>query len=92
MKTFNEAFADINAEYDAEINEPEKPKDLVERFKTSDGGTFDIVHDSDPLNPRTEFDNITKMICFHRRYNLGDKHDYKTSDFNGWDELEERLL
>lgn len=36
--------------------------------------------DSDPQNPRTEWDNLGKMICFHRRYSLGDKHNYSDPD------------
>ena len=30
-------------------------------------------------NPR-EDDNFGKMVCFHRRYNLGDKHNYLDND------------
>lgn len=45
------------------------------------------AHDS----PR-EWENMTKMICFHGNYRLGDKFDeYKPSMFNGWEELEEQL-
>lgn len=39
-----------------------------------------VVQDSDPSNPRTEWDNMTHMICFHRRYNLGDKHDFSVEE------------
>jgi len=35
-----------------------------------------IWHDNDPIDPR-EWDNIGKMVCFHRRYDLGDKHDFR---------------
>jgi hypothetical protein len=31
------------------------------------------------------------MICFHNRYDLGDKHDYRSNDYNGWDELKEQI-
>ena len=31
-------------------------------------------------NPRREDENIGTMICFHRRYDLGDEHEYKDSD------------
>lgn len=50
-----------------------------------------IEQDNDPMNPRTDWDNITTMICFHRNYNLGDKHEYKSSEFNSWDELKEQI-
>ena len=33
-----------------------------------------IEYDEDPLNPREEFDHAGAMVCFHDRYNLGDKH------------------
>lgn len=32
-----------------------------------------IEHDECSGNPRTEFDNLGTMVCFHNRYNLGDK-------------------
>lgn len=53
--------------------------------------TYKVVHDEDAPNPRKEFDCFGKMVCFHRRYDLGDKHDLKAEDFNGWDELEAYL-
>ncbi len=28
------------------------------------------------LTPRTDYDNLGKMVCWHSRYNLGDEHDY----------------
>lgn len=40
------------------------------------GFTIKIHLDDDPGNPRTEWDNFGKMVCWHRRYNLGDKHDF----------------
>lgn len=46
-----------------------------------------IERDEDASNPRDD-DNIGTMVCFHRRYQLGDKNQpYKQSDFNSWDEL-----
>ncbi len=53
--------------------------------------TLRIVQDEDPLNPRVDYDPLGKMVCFHRRYNLGDAHNIDHSDFNGWDEMEEHL-
>jgi hypothetical protein len=53
--------------------------------------TLRIVQDEDPINPRLDFDNLGKMICFHRRYNLGDEHNIDYSDCTGWDDLEEHL-
>lgn len=53
--------------------------------------TIKIEHDDDPMNPRTDWDNVTTMICFHNRYNLGDKHDYKSDNFDGLAELKEQI-
>lgn len=39
-----------------------------------------VMHDDEPMNPREDYDNFGKMLCWHSRYNLGDKHDY--SDTN----------
>ena len=37
---------------------------------------IEIYQDDMNESPR-EWDNLGKMICWHRDYNLGDKHDYK---------------
>lgn len=47
--------------------------------------------DNDPINPR-ENDNFGTMICFHGRYNLGDKHDYNHNDYNGWEEMKKAIM
>jgi hypothetical protein len=38
-----------------------------------------IETDDDPMNPRDD-DNFGTMVCFHKRYVLGDKHEYKHPD------------
>ena len=53
--------------------------------------TYEVVNDESPLNPRTEWDNTTTMICFHNRYNLGDKHDFKSRDYDSWEEMEQAI-
>ena len=50
-----------------------------------------IEHDNDPMNPRTDWDNITTMICLGKYSYLGDKHDYKSSDFDSWEGLKEQI-
>lgn len=41
-----------------------------------------IESDDDSMNPRREFDNLCRMVCWHRRYELGDPHDWtEPSDF-----------
>jgi hypothetical protein len=46
--------------------------------------------DCGAFDPR-EDDNLTKMVCFHPRYPLGDDHDYKKDDFDSWDEMEKKI-
>ena len=45
--------------------------DDTEEYK---GFTIELWADENPSNPRTDFDNLGKMVCFHRHYELGDKH------------------
>jgi hypothetical protein len=49
-----------------------------------------VYYDESPSDPR-EDENLTKMVCFHKRYNLGDDHDFKADDFDSWDEMEKYL-
>ena len=42
-----------------------------ETFKHA-GLTVNILHDDDPPNPRHDYENIGRMLCGHRRYDLGD--------------------
>ena len=51
---------------------------------------YEIVQDTNPTDPR-EWDNITTIICFHNRYTIGDKHEYKSNNYNGWQELKEQI-
>ena len=38
--------------------------------------------DEFPPDPRTDYDNLGKMVCWHGRYDLGDKHNFsEPSDF-----------
>lgn len=38
-----------------------------------------IIYDNDALSPR-EWETVGKMVCWHRGYNLGDKHDYDSPE------------
>jgi hypothetical protein len=40
---------------------------------------LEILQDESPESPR-EWDNLGTMICFHRRYNLGDKHNFSVEE------------
>jgi hypothetical protein len=50
-----------------------------------------VVQDSCYDSPR-EWDNLGTMICFHKRYDLGDKHNYSVDDYNSWEEMEKAIL
>jgi hypothetical protein len=65
--------------------------DAIKTIELNDGNTFRIFIDPDPTNPRTEYDNLGTMVCFHKRYDLGDEHEYVTDDFRNWDELRKAI-
>lgn len=47
-------------------------------------GIIVISADLDPLNPREDY-NLFTMVCWHRKYWLGDKNDFRTpDDFHAW--------
>ena len=35
-----------------------------------------VMYDDEPLNPREDYDNFGHMMCWHRRYNLGDENRF----------------
>lgn len=63
---------------------------MIESFEHN-GKVVEIDVDEDAQSPREECDNPDVMVCTHRRYNLGDKHDYKADDFQSWEEMENRI-
>lgn len=50
-----------------------------------------IFADESPESPRS-WDNMAKFICFHKRYSLGDKHEYRHDDYAGWDEMKQAII
>lgn len=50
-----------------------------------------IYPDDMTESPRND-DNLGKMICFHRRYDLGDKHDYKRDSFRFVEDLKKTII
>jgi hypothetical protein len=73
--------------------------DAMKVIKIEDGIAFvndkmiaevEVTQDTDPESPR-EWSNMTTMVCFHRKYNLGDKHNYSKDDYNSWQELAEAI-
>lgn len=60
-----------------------------------EGLTVHIVPDQDPQNPR-ENDNVCRMVCSHRRYDLGDDArtlgwTFRADDFEGWDAVKAHI-
>ena len=67
---------------------------MSEAIETIVNGNFTakIIHDFDPMNPRTEMDNVGTIICRGNQYNLGD--DTQTAemdDCGSWDEVEKLI-
>lgn len=60
-------------------------------YNLTNGYMIEVSLEENPRDPR-ENDNLTKMVCFHRRYTLGDKHDYKKEDYNSWDKLKKAII
>jgi hypothetical protein len=57
------------------------------------GHKIEIHSDDDGINPRHEWDNMGTMVCFHGRYNLGDKdHGFKQSNYDSWAELQKAII
>lgn len=46
--------------------------DCVETIECR-GREIKIYQDDNPMNPRVDFDNMGKMVCWHSRYTLGDE-------------------
>ena len=44
------------------------------------GLTLIVEAEDHPLNPREEFELLGQMVCWHSRYRLGDKHDWREPD------------
>jgi len=57
------------------------------------GHRIEVCYDDDPINPRTDYDHCSTMVCFHKRYTLGDTDvpSIDPSDFDGFDEMEEHI-
>ena len=77
-------------------NEPVKTITRVGHFENGawiNAETLKIYVDEDAESPRECFDHFGHMICFHRRYKLGDKnHGIDEDDFSSWDEMEQHLI
>jgi hypothetical protein len=53
---------------------------------------LEIIPDPTPSSPRGDF-NVTTMVCFHKRYDLGDKdHGFRHGDYSSWEEMKRDIL
>lgn len=50
-----------------------------------------VVPDDSADDPR-DWDNLSTMVCFHGRYDLGDKHNYDHNDYSGWEEMKSAII
>jgi hypothetical protein len=57
----------------------------------TNGNRVEIIQDSSPENPR-DWNNLSKMFCFSKRYNLGDDHNYDFKNFKSWGEFGNVLI
>jgi hypothetical protein len=53
---------------------------VYKTYKLKNDKILEIHQDDDAANPRKEWDNLGTMICWHKRYDLGDKHYYADSN------------
>lgn len=58
----------------------------IETIKLDWDVIVEIHPDEEPMNPRTDWDNYTTMVCWHQRANLGDR-TIDTRDFDDYAEL-----
>ena len=49
--------------------------DIIETIEYKDY-EIQLCYDTLPDNPRTSWDNLGFMACFHKRYELGDEHNF----------------
>ena len=63
----------------------------METFKLNNGGTLGVEYSEWAESPR-EWDNLTKCIFFGTYSHVGDKHNYNSNDYNGWDEMEQDII
>lgn len=54
------------------------------------GKSVKVFYDEDPVNPRTDYDNLTEIAHWHRRYDFGRKLDERTSELAMRLEAEEK--
>ena len=53
---------------------------------------INIYYDSLAQSPREIEDNYNYIFCLHRKYFIGDKHDYKEYEFNSFLEFKKQII
>jgi hypothetical protein len=56
-----------------------------------DGLRIEVNFEEHPAFSPREWDNLTKMVCLHKRYQLGDDHRYTEDMFSSWGELRDEI-
>ena len=64
-----------------------EPNELITETVAEIPYTIEVYPDKDPFDPRKAFGNLGVMVCFHKRYSLGDYHDLETNMFHNWNEV-----
>jgi len=55
--------------------------------ETKNGNYITRTYQDDSTESPRDWDNLGTMVCFHKRYDLGDKTDYRSEDYDSWEEL-----
>lgn len=51
-----------------------------------------ISYDTDAMNPREDDCGLgSRMVCFHKRYNMPNEENYDYNDYNSWKEFEQQI-
>ena len=56
------------------------------------GYAVKIMQEEDARESPRDGDNAGTMVCFHNRYTLGDKTDFRSGDFSSWEELKAAIF
>ena len=57
---------------------------LVKEIELNNGNKLEIFQNDTPESPREYFSNATKMIFFHKRLNVGDKHNINPDNYTSY--------
>ena len=62
-------------------------------IELEEGYRYEIENDECPISPRDPAmgDQWCKLVTFHGRYDLSDKHNYVKDNYDSWDELQDAI-